>query len=228
MAVIIPSALIAEISGSVGSQCFGRNLGGAYVRAKPIIPPSSTARQIAARANMAAATLAWQTITDAQRAMYVMAAANYQTRFRLGRSNQISGYNLFIRQYLLQKLAGLTPAVSNPAPRMDGIYNMSSVAISFSTFAVTLIRNGSNADTYYALYASNQLSAGLLHPNPHLMVKFKHGQFGAGTSALNVYTDYFAIFGSPISGTRIAVGVRSFNPKSAEETVIFQRSILVA
>lgn len=228
MAIVTPSSLISEITGSVGSQCFGRNMGGAYVRSKPVVPYQRTSRQAIIRNQMKAFVAAWQALTDAQRAVYESAAIDYQTNARLGRTQTISGYNLFLRQQMNLSNIGFAVGFSNPSPILHSSYNATLNVLSHTAFKLNVTKFGSQTGVYVAFKASPSLSAGILHPNPHLLSFFADTNFGSGSSVIDLFSSYNTEFGAPVSGKRIAWAFRTIHSISGEASSWNQFNTLVA
>lgn len=118
MASIKTSALVADIKGKVGGNCFARNRGGIYVRAKikPLNPRSVLQQQ--RRATASAAAAAWGAITAQQRADWQAYALNTGWSNRLGDSINIGGEAAFVRQAAYLGLYAEPPYA--PAPLAYG------------------------------------------------------------------------------------------------------------
>lgn len=98
MANIKPTALVADISGSVHTETYARNRGGIYVRART--PPDQTpspARTLA-QAAMTACSQAWSaTLTEVQRLSWRKYSAQHPRPNRWGIPHDIGGKNEFVR-----------------------------------------------------------------------------------------------------------------------------------
>lgn len=97
MAVIQTGSIVSDIRGSVGTETYGRNQGGLYVRARagPAGPP--TAEQIKITDAMALLSAHWSSdLTDQQRADWRSYAAQHPRVDRWGSPRLSNGYTRFI------------------------------------------------------------------------------------------------------------------------------------
>ena len=111
-------------SGKIGSQIYllGRN--GQVVRNRVIPANPNTARQQIVRGQFSQQSARWDAIDDVERAAWIAAAADQQTRARLGMSGPMTGNQLFVRvnTNLLQlgedvvDVPPAVPAIGLPAP----------------------------------------------------------------------------------------------------------------
>lgn len=228
MALITPSSLISEISGSVGSECYGRNMGGAYVRSKPTVPYSRTAAQATWRDFLKNTVAAWQALSDSQRAVYESSSIDYFTNSRLGKKQTISGYNLFLRQQMITARTGAAVGFYPPSPILQSTYSCTITALSAVAFSIDFKKYTNQSNTWFSLKASPPLSAGIMHPNPNASQIIISGSLGSGTTSFNALPYYSSKYGAPVSGKRIAIQISSFHSKSGEETEWQMQSRLVA
>ncbi len=114
MANIKTSALVADIKGKIGGNCFARNKAGIYVRAKikPINPMAI--RQQQRRAAISVAAAAWGKLTSNVRAGWQAYALNTSWTNRLGDSINIGGEAAFVRLACMRLLAGLALPTAAP------------------------------------------------------------------------------------------------------------------
>ncbi len=96
MATIKTSALISDIRGKIGGNCFARNKAGLYVRAS-------------------ATTAAWKALTAQQRADWQAYALNTSWTNRLGDSINIGGEAAFVRCGCTRLLAALALPTDAPS-----------------------------------------------------------------------------------------------------------------
>lgn len=98
MASILPSSLINDIRGGVGSEVYSRNASGLYVRTKGTWVQPDTQRQLDVRAAITALSQAWSaTLSEAQRATWRTYALAYPRKNRFGRPNCTKPFNRFVR-----------------------------------------------------------------------------------------------------------------------------------
>jgi hypothetical protein len=228
MALITPSAVIGEITGSVGSECFGRNMGGAYVRSKPIVPYQRTAQQAIWRNYLKAVVAAWKALSESQRMVYQQFAKDYQSGQRLGQSNTLTGYTLFMRQQLIYYRTGAPLGFSNPSNRLKANYNVVAGAFTTTSMPVTITKVGVDSAASFVIKMSPLLSPGVLHPNPHVMKQLYQSSFTGAPIVYDLYTVWNSYYGAAVSGKRIAFAFSTFNGVSGEATKWLQSSTLIA
>lgn len=115
MALIQYGSTVAAVAGSIGGATYARNRYGAYIRnrTKPIDP--GTNNQNAFRTRVSAAVAAWSVLTQAQQLAFNEVAKTTDLVNRIGQTFHPSGINLFIRQYNLHNMAGITQVTTPPA-----------------------------------------------------------------------------------------------------------------
>ncbi len=100
MATATPNILINSISGRIGNVVFYTRRGTLCVRTHVIPRNPNTYAQRIVRRNFAEAVLTWQSMTEDERYSY-----NRKARYL-----NMSGYNLFISNYLKRAIQALDPA----------------------------------------------------------------------------------------------------------------------
>jgi len=105
--------LVGDARGSLGGTTFSRNHYGSYARqrTKPVDPGSTL--QNTYRTRMAAAVVAWEALTSAQKLAWNAKGSTTNFTNRLGDSYTPTGSNLWVRSYNLLEQAGLT-AITDP------------------------------------------------------------------------------------------------------------------
>lgn len=96
MAKFTPGPMIGAASGSIGGTTFSHNKGGAYVRTRAIPTNPSTAAQLARRAALATISIAWRSLTNAQRDSWDNYARQNPTTDALGQSMSLSGHQQYV------------------------------------------------------------------------------------------------------------------------------------
>lgn len=138
--MLFKSALVTQVSGSVGGMTGSRNAGGMYFRARATPTNPNTGQQQLVRSIMSNITVVWQsTLTQAQRDAWAVYATNVPLVNSLGASINVSGLNMYVRTNLprlqatasrldaaptLYNLSGLTPPTLNSATAATGIVNI--------------------------------------------------------------------------------------------------------
>jgi hypothetical protein len=106
-ALIKLGGAVADIRGSIGGIVFSRNKSGAIARNRTIPTNPSSALQGEIRSAMSAVRAAfYETLTDAQRALWNDYAFNTEVTNRLGESTKVTGYNMFCRVNLASLYTG--------------------------------------------------------------------------------------------------------------------------
>lgn len=115
MAIYIPSAMIGELRGSIGSTCFARNSFSTYARIKAVPTNPNTILQRARRNAFTILTAQWNgTLTSTQRLGWNAFASQVNWQNPLGQSIRITGFNHFLRLNTLKILGGLTVQLAAP------------------------------------------------------------------------------------------------------------------
>lgn len=115
------SALVTQISGSIGGMTGSRNAGGLYFRGRAMPSNPNTPGQQAIRQTFGSLTNAWHLLTQAQRDDWAVYAQNVPLPDRLGDQRNVSGQNQFVRANAPRVQAGL--AIISAAPTTFNIGN---------------------------------------------------------------------------------------------------------
>lgn len=106
--MLFKSQVYTQASGSIGGVTYSRNKGGMYTRARAIPTNPNSPRQAAVRAAMANLVVQWgETLTQAQRDIWIDYAANVTVTNRLGEQVHRSAQQMFLRGCIPRVLAGL-------------------------------------------------------------------------------------------------------------------------
>ncbi len=104
-------------SGSIGATVFSHNRFGAYIRARSVPVNPNTARQVGVRNVVRSLAIAWNNaLTQVQRDLWEVYAANTTWTNKLGDSVNLTGLNHFIRSNTPRLLAGLVRIDDGPPP----------------------------------------------------------------------------------------------------------------
>lgn len=140
MALVLPGAGIAGISGSIGGTTFAKNRSGLYMRnrTKPVNPNSTRQQQV--RQAVALGTTRWsQVLTAAERAAWNLFAASVVMKNRLGQDIKLTGQNHYLRSFTVLNQIGETPVDPGPTafelPEQDTTL---AIAISAATQTVSV------------------------------------------------------------------------------------------
>ena len=123
--MLIRSGMGMQLSGSVGGVVASRNAGGAYLRNRTVPVNPNSLRQQQARLAFAAATIAWRTLTSAERGAWDAYAIETPLLNRLGESITVSGSAHYVRTNAF--LLGLGLPRIDVAPASPGLSTLGSV-----------------------------------------------------------------------------------------------------
>lgn len=126
--MLIKSALLSTMSGSLGGMTAARAKGGAYLRNRSIPVDPSTARQNEVRMALSSLSQAWSnTLTDTQREAWDLYAAETELTNRIGEGINISGQAMYVRCNTPRVQAGL--AVVNDGPTTFGTPDVGQITL---------------------------------------------------------------------------------------------------
>lgn len=132
--MLIKSALVTQISGSIGGMTGSHNRGGLYFRARTIPVNPNTPQQARVRAAMAALVVRWQAVlTQIQRDAWGVYATNVPLTGPLGDPITVSGINMYIRSNVLRTQVFLS--VQDEAPTVFNLGQVNEVALDNATQA---------------------------------------------------------------------------------------------
>jgi hypothetical protein len=104
----IKSALVTQVSGSIGGMTGSRNRGGLYLRSRAIPTDPATPAQVSARNIFGVVSAAWSSVlTAAQREAWSLYASNVPVTDRLGDSILLSGQQWYVAANSLRLRAGI-------------------------------------------------------------------------------------------------------------------------
>ena len=154
--MLIKSALVTQISGSIGGMTGSHNRGGQYLRARTIPTNPGTPQQNSIRQFVADLVNLWNsTVTALQRDAWDTYAVNVAFVNRLGDQTFLSGLNQYVRSNVPRLQAGL-PRVDD-APVIFNTGEFTQTAIGFSAAANDILLNFTAADAW-----ANEDDAGML------------------------------------------------------------------
>lgn len=97
MAKYTPSALVGELSGSLGSETFSHNLGGPYIRTRVNPDETASTARTRARTNYGLAAAAWTAHISLIRSdLWDLFAAQWIRKSPLGRNYRMTGRDAYI------------------------------------------------------------------------------------------------------------------------------------
>lgn len=161
------SALVTQVSGSVGGMTGSHNKGGMYFRARSIPTNPQSAFQVAIRNAMAGLVVDWSAVLSAaQRAAWDTYAANVPVVNALGDTINLSGQQQYIRSNVPRAQAGLTAIDDAPTAFNLGEFTDPSFSIDTANDEVDVTFDNTDAwanedDSSMIVFASRPQSAGI-------------------------------------------------------------------
>ena len=120
MANILPSSVVADISGKLGDQIYSRNRGGLYVKNYAVPSNPDTTDQHYMRLQLAAVPTAWASLSESDRIAWDNLAKQFPSKNKLGQPIAPSGYRLFTSRYIRTRFNHSSgrpyPIVEQPPP----------------------------------------------------------------------------------------------------------------
>ena len=114
MAKVRFGAIVSGVSGSISGNTFSHNKGGPYIRNRTVPTKSTTTAAQAAKARLAAQSIAWQGLTQAQRDSWKHWSEHNPVIDRLGEQRNLTGHQSFIKLNTRIDLIGETPLTAPP------------------------------------------------------------------------------------------------------------------
>lgn len=218
MATIITGSIVAEIRGSVGSETYSRNAYGAYVKTRTSPTNPNTTPQQNARTRMSNAVAAWQSLSMAEQHDYITEARNRTEQNRLGLPRRVTGYTLFLRQYISCVRAGITPLTSVQAKALPDVMRPS--VLTFSESALSFLNQFAVTDAAIKgfLFATPYRPSSQVSFNPSTARLISVLNSASGTNAVNFTSAYTAVFGALAghAGDLISIALPTVRMLSAE------------
>ena len=210
MAKIKFGMMMTDARGKLGGQVFSKNRGGAYIRTK-VTPsnPRSTFQQ-AIRSLLSTFSQQWSALTEAQRASWNGAVANWSKTDIFGDIKNPTGKNLFVRLNNKAVNAGYASMTDAPEKAETPLNDCTGVVVNISATTIDLVGLTGIAGARVIVSATPQLTAGTSN------AKNKFRQIYNAVSNAVVDTDLFNAykdrFGTPVAGANIQFAVELVLP----------------
>lgn len=151
------SALVTNVSGSIGGMTGSHNKGGLYFRARTKPTQTNTPRQQAAKAALSNVSKDWNlTLTQAQRAAWAVYAKNVPMVDKLGAAKLRTANQMFVRSASPAYQIGLPLPTTAPTTFNLGQFTtptVTSVAPATITIAITESDKWTTGDNSFMLFA---------------------------------------------------------------------------
>lgn len=222
MAALVRSALLSDISGSIGGTTFARARGGAYARNRTVPINPGTASQGTARSMFGSLAMAWNALSGAQRDAWNAWAQGILFTNRLGETYAPSGRQAYISCNQNLQIVGSPliddPPVTTVAPVLDIAwleFAAESTAGILSTLEVTDTGPHAGDMTYQlmlsppSIVARGQSYRNLLRGQGQFV-----GDYEVTQDLLGAYASTFFGSGDPTAdvGQFINIGARCIDP----------------
>lgn len=228
MALIKLTAIVDNISGKLNGTVFSRNKGGHYMRSKSKPTNPRTPAQMAVRASFGAISQLWRGLTEAQRAAWQAAAADFPYQNKLGDSKELSGFALHQKLNRNLQLVGSSALSTPPAPAIVPAPTNFSVSASLAAeFTATAAFSAETLpESYVLVSATPPLSAGVSNFENRLrqITSTKQSAFETGE---NLLSSYAARFGTPAVGSKIGFRIHVVNVSTGQDSAPFDTEIIV-
>lgn len=109
------SAMVTQVSGSIGGMTGSHNRGGMYFRARSVPTNPNTPQQQTTRASLGQLAIAWRMLTGINPILWDIYAANVPLTDPLGDPVTVSGINMFIRSNTPRLNVGLPVVDAGPS-----------------------------------------------------------------------------------------------------------------
>lgn len=226
MALVKFGGGVAGMSGKVGGTVFSRNTYGAIARnwTKPVF--KATDKQLAVNAAFGAQSQAWRTLTDAQRVAWKGLASTVAFLNRLGESIYLSGQAMFNK--LNQQLLSVGAAAIDDAPAYTIPSSPLTLAavVSDVDFRISFTPTPVPAGVAFQVWATPQLSPGKEFVKN--LFKLVRNLPAATATAVDVFAQYKAIYGTTIVGQVIYVQIRAVDVATGVASPFIQYRAVVA
>lgn len=198
-------AIVVAGSGKIGGHVASKNRAGAYLRTKTTPSNPRTTAQALVRGILSSVSTAWAGLTDAQRAGWNGAVAQWAKTDIFGDIKNPSGFNLFMK--INANLLSIEEAILMDVPAKqelgDLLLSAATVAVGAATVTFTFLGTAA-AGTTVQVSATPPMSAGISNAKK----RFRNISFYSGAPvAADIYTAYVAKFGAPAAGDNIQFAV---------------------
>ena len=166
--MLVRSAILIAMSGSVGGITAAKNRGGQYMRARTIPTNPQTSAQSEVRLNLAAVSTNWRAINESKRDSWNSYATQFAGNNAVGGTTTPSGMNEFVGVNTLRLLGGLAQLEDPPTEPGRATFTPSNTPPAYSVggaelsvdFATADDWNGANGGRMF-VYVGKPVSAGV-------------------------------------------------------------------
>lgn len=195
------SALVSGMKGVANGSVFSQWHGQYYYRNRSSGGKRSSSKWQLSKANMAQVAQGWRALTVPQKAAWAAIVGSYPTTDKYGTARNPTAYELYCRLNASLLNAGQTLLVTPIAPL--AITNLISLTVTGLTTTPLTATTGAawTANERVILYASKPMTTGQSY-NRGKLTKMLVKTY-AGSNAIAFNTEWVALFGDKVAGTRI-------------------------
>lgn len=218
--------IIVDGSGKLGGHVVTQTKSGKAIRTKSSPVNRRSNAQQSVKSIFAANAQAFRGLTTAQIAAWNSASADWKLKNYFGDVMQLSGMALY--QRLNANIVKAGGAVISDPPAQVPVEAIGDLAIATCTALVmttTFVPTPVPADCAVMIEATRSVSPG---------VSFVKNQFrviavepAAGTSPVNIYNDYVAVHGAPVTGKKVFLRATMVNVVTGQTGVSAQAVVVV-
>jgi hypothetical protein len=210
MAKFTPGVVIGEIRNKIAAMVFTRNKAGAAIRLRITPINRRSTLQTTRRQVLSSLSANWRGLSAANLAAWNAAAANFPQSDNLGQTVLLTGQQLYVRCNANLALVGVAAVSTAPVVTTFATLAYGTVtATAAGTFSIAFTPTPVAAGYNLVVYASRAVSAGKSFA-PNSAFKFITFVAAAGTSPVNAFAAYSAIFGAltGLTGQKIFIKMR--------------------
>lgn len=221
-------SIVTDGRGKLGGHVYSKNRGGAYVRTNAIPSNPQTSHQQAGRGRLGTLSQQWSTLTASQIAAWNAAAPDFPRTNVFGDKKLLSGKNLFVGINYMLLLVGESVSSTPPVPSEVEVatdLNISQPVTTSGSEAFEIEPTVTGAIDHLVIEATAPMTAGTSYFKNKLRVIKVEDSYSTGE--IDVWGEYVARFGEPVSGKRIGIRVFGVN-NSGQKSPGFSSSIVVS
>jgi hypothetical protein len=186
-----PGAIISEIRGTIASTTFSKNAAGAIIRNRVVPINRNSTLQANQRQKFGNISSGWRALSEAERASWIAAAADFPYQDSLGQTKFLSGAQLFEKFTLNLAVIDEAQVDTAPSPASFDEIALGAVTLTDAAFTVAFTPDPVPAGMAMVWYATRPISAGKSFVNKS---DFRFIQFEdpAAVSPVNLFAAYEA------------------------------------
>jgi len=221
-------SIVVEGSGKLGGHVYYKGKGDAVIRTLARAKNPQTRSQQTIKSRFTKLTQDWSNLTEVQRQSWNQATSSFSRKNRFGDVVFLTGKNLYNALNAQRLIIGLPILVMAPLPTTidAAIITQASILLRSEIF---IIRGDFAGSTKYVVLATPSLSQGISN------FKDKFRIIGVGITDSNgrditgfstQYDAYVNVFGVPIKGSKVFIGLYSIN-STGQKAIISSRIVLI-